>query len=358
MKRRLASTEPALHVVVPGAIDQATGGYRYAARIVACLRRSGWRVAVHELAGRFPDCDGAARRAAAAAMAAAPRGALTVIDGLALPAFAPIIGQTVQRLKCVALIHHPLALETGLSVATRTHFAALEPMLVKHIGRAIVTSGVTAAQVAAMGVPPASIAVVEPGLDRARPLPARRPGRLHLLSVATISPRKGHLAAVRALRGLHALRWRFTVVGSTTRDPAHARRVRAAVLLARLAGRTIFTGEVAPAATAAYYARAGLFILPSEHEGYGMAFAEAMAHSLPVIGVRAGAVPDTVPRGAGILVRPRAVGPLRRALRAMIRSPRRRRRHAAIARAHARRLHDWPATAQRFGAAAIRLAGP
>ena len=33
-----------------------------------------------------------------------------------------------------------------------------------------------------------------------------------------------------------------------------------------------------------------------------MAYAEALSHGLPVIGTTAGAIPDTVPQGAGLLV--------------------------------------------------------
>ena len=52
------------------------------------------------------------------------------------------------------------------------------------------------------------------------------------------------------------------------------------------------------------YAEADLFVLPSRFEGYGMAYTEAMAHGVPVVGTNAGAIPDTVPPGAGILIPP------------------------------------------------------
>ena len=47
---------------------------------------------------------------------------------------------------------------------------------------------------------------------------------------------------------------------------------------------------------AALYASSDLFVLPSRHEGFGMAYAEAIAYGLPVIGTTAGAIPETVRR--------------------------------------------------------------
>ncbi|MGH6915677.1 MAG: glycosyltransferase family 1 protein, partial [Geminicoccales bacterium] len=40
--------------MVPGALDQRTGGYVYDRRMVEGLRAAGREVVVHELAGNFP----------------------------------------------------------------------------------------------------------------------------------------------------------------------------------------------------------------------------------------------------------------------------------------------------------------
>ena len=71
-----------------------------------------------------------------------------------------------------------------------------------------------------------------------------------------------------------------------------------------------------------------------------MAYAEAIAHGLPVIGTTAGAIPDTVPAAAGVLVPPDDVAALAAALRRLIAQPAERERLAAGARAAAARASD------------------
>ena len=77
-----------------------------------------------------------------------------------------------------------------------------------------------------------------------------------------------------------------------------------------------------------------------------MAYAEAIAHGLPVIGTRTGAVPDTVPAGAGILVPPDDAAALAAALRSMIADAALRRRCSEAARKTP--MPTWEAAAQTF----------
>jgi glycosyltransferase involved in cell wall biosynthesis len=344
-----------VHFVVPGPLDQRTGGYIYDRRIVEGLRGLDWTVQVHELAGRFPQADEVARAAAADAIAQMSPGALPLIDDLALPAFAEVEDRLPQP--WIALVHHPLALETGLSPAAARAFAALERRLLARAARVIVTSPGTRRDLGAYELEGARIGVVCPGTDPA-PLARGSAGAgLALLCVASLTPRKGHLVLLDALAELTEFEWHLTCVGSAARDPACAQAIVAALDRLDLHGRVTLAGERAAAEVAPFYDRADAFALASYHEGYGMALAEALARGLPVIATRAGAIPETVPDHAGFLVPPGDPQALAAALRAVMTEPGLRARLLAGARAARRSLPGWNDAARAFAAELAGLTG-
>jgi len=64
-----------------------------------------------------------------------------------------------------------------------------------------------------------------------------------------------------------------------------------------------FLGDISRQDLAVEYVRADCFCLPTIQEGFGIAFAEAMAAGLPVVACRAAAVPEmVVDRRTGLLV--------------------------------------------------------
>lgn len=347
-------------MVVPGALDQFTGGYLFDRRVVDGLRAAGRSVRVVELPGCYPDADAQTRAAAAEALQALPGESVAVIDGLALPGFADCLDAQARRLRLLGFIHHPLSLETGIAPTLARRMEATERRLWPMLRGLLCPSAHTARCIADAGIDRARIEIVPPGNDR--PVYDRPPAgghdtsALRLLMVGSVVPRKGHLSLVDALAGLKHLPWRLTCIGSLERDTAAVVALRAAIEHHGLGDRVDLAGERPPAALADAWHDADVFVLPSSHEGYGMAYAEAMAHGLPVIGTTAGAIPDTVPGTAGLLVAPGDVAALREALHRMLVDPPLRRHLAAGARQAAAALPDWPAAVRRWAEAADRLA--
>ncbi len=70
-------------------------------------------------------------------------------------------------------------------------------------------------------------------------------------------------------------------------------------------GRVIFTGAVDRDLLMAAYNECDLVVLPSVHEGFGLAITEGMAYGKPVIGAAVGGIPSQIWPGVnGYLVRP------------------------------------------------------
>lgn len=344
--------------LLPGDWRTPTGGFRYDRRLAEALADLGWRVEPCRLDGAWPwpDADTSAR--AAAAVQAMPDGSVVVADGLAFGVLDRLAAEHADRLRWVALVHHPLHLETGLAAADRQRLLDQETRALAWARQVVVTSPRTALDVAAMGVPADRIAVVEPGTDARRPMAtgpgdpggATRPAAVRLLCVATVTPRKGHGFLLRALSGLLDLSWVLHCVGSLDRDPATAQEVQALARALRLDGRVLWHGEVDDDSLQAQQAAADLLVLPSLHEGYGMAVAEALAAGLPVLASQAGALAQTLPPEAGWQVPPGDVQALEAALRRLIGEPALRRQLAEGAARAGRRLPGWPAQAARFAA--------
>lgn len=341
-----------MHAVfmLPGPLESLSGGYAYDRRIAAGLREAGWAVDWLVLPAGFPQPDAAARAQAAAQVAALPDGSLVIADGLAFGALPALAQQHAGRLRWVALVHHPLALETGLEAPQREWLFHSERQALAVARAVIATSTATARGLAAYGVPAGQVHVVEPGTDAAALAPGSGHPALSLLCVATLTPRKGHAVLVEALAGLQDRPWRLHCAGSTSRHLATTQALRALIAARGLGERVHLHGEVDPAALERLYAQADAFVLPSYHEGYGMALAEALARGLPVISTTAGAIADTVPAEAGVLLPPGDVAALRDALARLMDDAPWRAGLAAGARAARLRLPTWPQAVARFAA--------
>jgi glycosyltransferase involved in cell wall biosynthesis len=344
---------------VPGNLETPTGGYAYDRRIIAELERSGWHVELIEVDGGFPWPSKAALATTRTRLVSVPTGRPIVIDGLALGALPEVASELASRNPLLALVHHPLALEWGLSSDQANILRRSERSALASVHGVVVTSPTTARLVASdYAVPADRITVARPGNDPAPRAQGSRNGVPHLLSVGAVVPRKGFDVLVKSLATLADLPWRLTIAGDLTRDPTAAARLHADISRHALTDRIVVLGAVSLEQLATLYDGADLFVLASYFEGYGMAYTEALAHGLPVIGTTAGAIPETVPDGAGLLVPAGDPAALAEALRRVITDNSLRLRLSEAALAAASQLPAWPQSGAIFAGALERLRLP
>jgi glycosyltransferase involved in cell wall biosynthesis len=314
-------------LLVSGDITRRTGGNLYDRHMERACRGAG-------LALRIVSVRSTAQ-ARSALVRLRPR--VIVIDSIAIPMAAPIVHWAHETLhaRVIALMHMPTTARGAHGV-------------LREADRVVAVSLDLARTLARSGVPRSRIRVIQPGSDGV-PLAPRRAassrgardaeladGSLRVLCVANWTPTKGIATLVAA--AAHVPEVRVDLVGDVGTG-SYRDSVMARIRSSRLGARVVIHGALGQRALAQRYARADVFALPTEREGYGIVFAEALKHGLPVI---AGDIRSarSVVGDAGVYVPPRRVRPLVAALRLMT-DPWLRRRLARYARVSARALPRW-----------------
>lgn len=280
-----------VHVVLPNDIDDPaapSGGNTYDRRVCRGLADAGWTVHEHPVAGGWPRPTPAERVGLAARLTAVPDNDLVLLDGLVASAVPEVLAPHADRLRLVILMHMPLA--------TDAERAALR------VAAAVVTTSEWTRQrlLDRYDLPPGRVHVATPGVDPA-PTTVPSPAGDRLLCVAALTPGKGHDLLVAALAALDAP-FTCAFVGSLTRDPQFAGRIRTAIQAHGLAGRVTLAGPRTGADLAAAYAAADLLVLASHGETYGMVLTEALARAVPVVVTDVGGVREAVGADAGLFV--------------------------------------------------------
>jgi glycosyltransferase involved in cell wall biosynthesis len=335
---------------IPGDITLPTGGYAYDREVLALLPTMGIDVRRLELPGGFPDPTPADLARTAERIAGTPSGTVLLIDGLAYGAMPAALIDGFDR-PIVALVHHPLCLEAGVAPARAEALRALETAALARAAQVVVTSPTTARTLAAdFAVPPGHITVAVPGTDPATRAigSAGADGKIALLAVGSVVPRKGYDVLVRALAidaAAHAPDWNLRIVGAIDRSPATVAALRDQIAAAGLGNLVELAGPMSRDQLDRCYDQADIFVLSSHYEGYGMVLAEALARGLPIATTTGGAAAETVPDGAALKVAPGDDKALRQALRQLIDDPALRRRLADAAWAAGRTLPRWSDTA-------------
>ena len=246
--------------------------------------------------------------------------------------------------------------EEGPAALGRRAAGWLEGRSARDACRVLVPSRYSARRArAAYGLDPDRISVVPEGIRLEaweEPAGMSRREDPTILSVARQYPRKNTATLIRAMPRVleSAPGARLRVVGGGPELP----RLRRLAGELGLESAVVFLGALDDGSLSEEYGRAWIFCLPSRQEGFGIVFLEAMAAGLPVVGGRAGAVPEVVHHGeTGLLVDPDDPRALAAALIRLLAAPE---EAAALARAGRRRARRFDL--RRVGLSFLRAVEP
>ena len=201
----------------------------------------------------------------------------------------------------IGFVHHPENVTPGVR-----RMARLLPDILRRAAAIITVSSFTCQELVAWLPEVGDRITVVPNGSHARVSPAAAAGTPasppYALMLGTLEPRKNLPLALDALRVLRrrGVDLRLVLAGGKSNlldVPALLRK--------RGLGQpeVTRTGYIDDARVAALLAGARVLVFPSLYEGFGMPLLEAMEAGVPVVGVRAGATPETV-GDAGLLVEP------------------------------------------------------
>jgi glycosyltransferase involved in cell wall biosynthesis len=268
---------------IPGDLATNTGGYAYDRQVMARLPAHGIAVSHVALPGGFPFPSEAEIAETGRLLMARGWNEVLLIDGLAYGAF-PVGPAAGLAGRVVALVHHPLGLETGHPADIAEQLVANERAVLAYAAAVIVTGEATKTLlIDRFGVPPDRITVAEPGVDRAsRAVPSPPGAPVRLLAVGSLVPRKGYEVLIDALAPLKGGNWSLTIIGEE-RAPGLQVDLQHRIDMAGLSSHITLAGGLPPEALDAAYAATDLFVMSSHYEGYGMVLTEALAHGLPIV---------------------------------------------------------------------------
>lgn len=339
---------------IPGDIKSPTGGYAYDRRVIELLPAFGVSIGHITLSADFPNPSSADLEDAVALIAETSEDATILFDGLAYGAL-PEDYLDLSGRRIIAVVHHPLYLETGLPHARKVELKASETAALARADHIVVTSWATARILKdELSVDRDKITVAEPGTD-----PAQRAtgtgAPLHILAVGAVSPRKNYETLIEALSPLKDLDWKLTIAGALDRHPAAVDALRDRITQEGLTDRVTLAGKVVPATLDRFYESTDLFVSASLFEGYGMVIAEAMARGLPIVTTTGSVVGETTRKSAALHVTPGSTSDMTHALRRALSDKRMRDKLADSSWEIGRTLPTWNETARRIAAVILGL---
>lgn len=273
-----------------------------------------------------------------------------------------------RRFALTATIHHPITVDRRVAIRTASSplkklqhwrwfsFIGMQKRVARRLPQIITVSACARDDISReFNIPVQRFQVVPNGIDtqQFRPLEgvARQPDRIIVTNSADI-PLKGlyyllqAVARLRAVRPLH-----LVVVGQPRKNGGIVRLIRQL----GIGDQLTFTGRIDQEAFIRHYAEAGMAVVPSVYEGFGLPAGEAMACGVPVISTTGGALPEVV-GDAGLLVPPADAEALANAILTLLDNPDEAARLGAAGYRRVHRHFTWQVAARKT-VEAYRLLG-
>ena len=298
-------------LVIYGSLDLVSGGYLYDRQLVRRLETEGDEVDILTLPHR--SYAGNLLDNYSSELQAAMNGGYDLIlqDELNHPSLAWANGRLGSgRPPLVAIVHHLRSCEARPGWQNAL-YRAVETRYLRSVDACVYNSQTTRHAVEELVGNVRPHVVARPGGDRLQPevsadivfdRACTEPLRVQF--TGAIIPRKGLHTLIEALSQV-ASEWRLTVTGNPAADPPYARHVRSLVEGLDLGDRVSWRGIVSNAELAAEMADAHVLAVPSDYEGFGIVYVEAMGFGLPCLATTAGAAGELITHGEnGFLIQP------------------------------------------------------
>ena len=293
-------------LVIYGDLDQTSGGYLYDRMMVREMERRGHQVRVVSQERR--DYLGNLADNFSPSMCRRLRDEFDLLleDELNHPSLFHLNERLRKEASypIVSIVHH-LSRSAALTEGERSMYGFFESHYLATVDAFVFNSRATMESVAELldGDPRGVIA--PPGKDHVTVREGHRPPAppLRILYVGNVLPHKGLEVLVEAL-GMAGGEFTLDVVGSRP-DPEYADRVMERVKVHDLEDRVRWLGPLGQEGLCHLFREDHLLAVPSFHEGYGIAYVEALAHGMPVIATSSGGPREIITHGKeGFLVDP------------------------------------------------------
>ena len=340
-----------LVLVTIGDPTQLTGGHLYQRRLAQHASEAGATIDVRPI----PSRPLTAQRLAAGAILrdAASHADMLIVDSIAA---ASVAGRMEHLgVPTLGLVHQ----RPGGAAPTRRRYA-LDLRAYREMTAVVATGPALANELRALGVE--NVEVLIPGTDPAPEIadpPDLRDGRrIAILCVANWLPAKNVAELLIAFKSLPPSAATLHLVGDTRANRPYGDKVFGLLRDPSLSHRVVVHGALEPDAVAPLRAGADLFALPSLEETYGMAWAEAMAAGLPIVGWNTSNLPNLITHGSeGLLVSTGDTRGLTSALATLAIDTSLRIRLGRAAKQRAAAFPTWEETTRRFVGIARDTAG-